>query len=389
MYDYQMFRTVHFKGFDRDEVIAFIQSLEEENNRKVADLQKEIKDRDKMIEELKGRLAQKDAQRVALENEIETKYKKYIDNYDKIGALVYESQVKGDQMVAEAREQADKMVGDATREADRLVSEATDKSDKMIGDATAEADRLVKDAEAEAQRIRGEADEDAFKTREAAAEEAGQKLSEGKQKYSQIQAILNETVEMINEIQKRFMSSYKDVHELVAEVRSERELARQVDGPDVVPEEEFDDGEDVSFETGELNFDLREAILASEEDEFDEIPVAYREAAGGEIADTAEALNEAVSGDVAEEAAEADEVKESLSEAFERVSEEGESAETESFETAEGAPDATADLPATEEMTRAVEEATAKAAEETAREVLSDVQPLEDESDAFFRGANV
>ena len=52
MYDYQMFRTVHFKGFDRDEVIAFIQSLEEENNRKVADLQKEIKDRDKMIEEL-------------------------------------------------------------------------------------------------------------------------------------------------------------------------------------------------------------------------------------------------------------------------------------------------------------------------------------------------
>ena len=399
MYDYQMFKTVRFKGFDRDEVIAFIQSQEEESNRKVADLQKEIKERDKMIEELKGRLVLKDAQRVALENEIETKYKKYIDNYDKIGALVYESQVKGDQMIADAKEQADKLVGDATKEADRLVSEATEKSDKMVGDATTEADRLVSDATAEAQKIRSEADEDAVKTRAAAAEEVEQKLFEGKQKYSQIQAILNDTVEMINQVQRRFMSSYKDVHELIAEVASERELANQVDGAETVPDDEFDDEDGVSFETGELNFDLREALLDTEDDDLDEIPVAYRAAASeepdespvseaAEAADTEEDDKEALSGAVAEAAA-ADAAMEARDDAAADVIEALTSDEAESYETAEGAPDATADLSATEEMAQAVAEATARAAEETERELLSDVQPLEGENDAFFRGANV
>ena len=352
MYDYQMFRTVRMKGFDRDEVIAYIQSKDEEFSRKTADFEKTIAEKDRMIEELKGRLVLKDAQRVALENEIETKYKKYIDNYDKIGALVYESQIKGDQMIADAKEQADKMVGDATRESDRLVgdatatanqlvSDATEKANKLVGDAQAEADRLVGTATEEAARIRSTANEEARVTRATASAEVEQELSEGKRKYSQIQMILNDTVDLINQVQKRFMSSYKDVHDLVAEITSDKALADQVDnkpsGRIVFDEaDDFDDeNEDVNFETGELNFDLSEALLDSEDEELDEIPAAYRGAT-----DEAEEENLAAAGAAAAAAAVVSEAAapEAVSEAVEEAAAQEDAPAEEAVPVQEAAP---------------------------------------------------
>ena len=81
MYDYQMFRVV-MRGFDRDEVLRYLRTHDEELNQRIAALEKELAVSEKKIRELKERISLKDSQRVELEHEIETKYKRYIENYD-------------------------------------------------------------------------------------------------------------------------------------------------------------------------------------------------------------------------------------------------------------------------------------------------------------------
>ena len=206
MYDYQMFKG-SFKGFDKEEVLTYVQKQEEDYNKQISDLEKEIKNRDKMILELKARIAQKDEQRALLEDEIEKKYKKYIDNYDKIGALVYESQVKGDKMIADAKEQADKILADANAEARTKV--------------------------------------------DSVQSEVDAKLADGKQKYLAVQDVMNEIVELINQMQRKFMTSYKEMHEIVQNMPGSLQDMDEAEPA----ENETDEDSSGNFETGELNFD--------------------------------------------------------------------------------------------------------------------------------------
>lgn len=237
-YDYQMFK-ITFKGFDKDEVLGYIQKEEDDYNKQISDLQKEIKNRDKMIAELKSRIMQKDEQRERLENEITTKYQKYIDNYDKIGALVYESQMKGDKMVADAKVQAD-----------HILQDAQEKSDKILTDASEEANTKV-------QSVRGEVDA---------------KLADGKLKYLAVQDAMNEIVELINEAQRKFMTSYKNVHEIVQHMPGS---LREIDMEEAEKNEEEEDTGG-SFETGELNFDTKALPLDGDEDEAEDTPIPSR-----------------------------------------------------------------------------------------------------------------
>ena len=268
MFDYQKFKS-SLKGFDKDEVLNYLEILESDHNKKVSDLEKEIKERDRMIAELKNRVAQKDEQRARLEEEINTKYKKYIENYDKIGSLVYESQLKADQMIAEAGKQA--------------------------GEITANADR-------EAEEIRAAAETDAASVRAEAQAEAQATVEEGRAKYARIQEILNDTLDIVNESQKRFMSNYRDVHALIqAAPGSLRELDERIGYDPAVydqaeeegaAEEEayaeedsieengegLTDGEeaDMGFETEELDFTVKKIVFDSDEEEGDDVPSAYR-----------------------------------------------------------------------------------------------------------------
>ena len=46
--------------------------------------------------------------------------------------------------------------------------------------------------------------------------EVDEKLAEGKKKYIAVQDELNDIVELINQVQQRFMSSYKEVHRIIS-----------------------------------------------------------------------------------------------------------------------------------------------------------------------------
>ena len=170
MEDYMSFKQA-LRGFDRDEVLEYIRKQEEDFNARTIAMEREIRKRDKIISELKNRIVVKDEQVNRLEREIRGKYQKYIDNYRQIGDLVYESKLKGQ---------------------------------RILDEAHAEASRIIAGADAEAKKrvlsVQGQID---------------QKLTEGKHKYLAVQDEMNEIVEMFNQMQRKFMQSYKEVHEII------------------------------------------------------------------------------------------------------------------------------------------------------------------------------
>ncbi len=171
--DDQMFRTV-MRGFDKEEVFAYIKQIEADANQKVAQARADVTEKEKQIAELKQRIQSKDAKYERLENEVEVKYRTYIDNYEKIGSLVYESQVK-------------------QKEAARLTAESRSQYDRTM----AEADLAAK---TRLDAVQGEIDA---------------RLTEGKKQYAKVQEDMNEIVDLINEVQKRFMRAYKEIHEVM------------------------------------------------------------------------------------------------------------------------------------------------------------------------------
>ena len=170
MEDYMSFKQA-LRGFDRDEVLEYIRKQEEDFNARTIAMEREIRKRDKIISELKNRIVVKDEQVNRLEREIRGKYQKYIDNYRQIGDLVYESKLKGQ----------------------RIMDEAHAEASRIIAGADAEAKKRVLS-------VQGQID---------------QKLTEGKHKYLAVQDEMNEIVEMFNQMQRKFMQSYKEVHEII------------------------------------------------------------------------------------------------------------------------------------------------------------------------------
>ena len=191
MSEYQAF-TTEIKGYNREEVADYLRKQQEDFEAKIAAMEEKNRIQAKQIEDLKRRIEQKEEQRERLENEIETKYKKYIENYDKIASLVYDAEVKSDQILAEAYDKEKKILSDADMEAKRRV-------DSVAGEVEA-------------------------------------KIADGKQRFKDIQAQINALGETMNEAQKRFMAGYKSVHAIIADL------------PDSLGFDEFPDAEDDSID---------------------------------------------------------------------------------------------------------------------------------------------
>ena len=194
MSEFQAF-TTEIKGFNKDEVADYIRKLQQDCDNKVSALDEKNRVQAQMIEELKRRIELKEEQRMRLESDIETKYKKYIENYDKIASLVYDAEVKAEEILAEAHEKEKKILMDADIEAKRRVDSVTD------------------DVEA--------------------------KIADGKRRYKNIQNEINALNETMNEAQKRFVTAYKSVHEVLADM------------PDSIGYEDHPDVTDDSFD-GEI-----------------------------------------------------------------------------------------------------------------------------------------
>ena len=121
MSETEMFKTTLMGGYDKDDVQMQVQALKEEAYAEKSRLLKEIKEKDSKISELLQRLDAKEQQIEKYKKDISEKYQQYIDNYESIGRLVYESQVRADNMIKEAEKKRDELLAEATVEAERRV----------------------------------------------------------------------------------------------------------------------------------------------------------------------------------------------------------------------------------------------------------------------------
>lgn len=221
MSETEMFKTTLMGGYDKDDVQMQVQALKEEAYAEKSRLLKEIKEKDNKINELLQRLDAKEQQIEKYKKDISEKYQQYIDNYESIGRLVYESQVR----------------------ADNMIKEAEKKRDELLAEATVEAERRVLSVQTE----------------------IDEKLAEGKKKYIAVQDEMNDIVELINQAQQRFMSSYKEVHRIISSMpESIQELSDEQEEAAQEPEELQEDSLDEA-DADEVEADIM--ALLSQEDE--------------------------------------------------------------------------------------------------------------------------
>ena len=106
----ELFKSTLLGGFDKEDVLAHVERLKAEAWEAQEKLHREIEDREDKINQLKKRLELKDDQYARLESEIKEKYQKYVDNYESIGKLVFEAQLKADEIIGKMRRRKEETV---------------------------------------------------------------------------------------------------------------------------------------------------------------------------------------------------------------------------------------------------------------------------------------
>ena len=77
-----------------------------------------------------------------------------------------------------------------------------------------------------------QAEEEAQKKIDAVQSEVDRRIAEGKEKYEIVQKRLVEIVDLLNQLQKRFMTSYKEIHQLV----DDSPVSLDLKASDIIPE---------------------------------------------------------------------------------------------------------------------------------------------------------
>lgn len=217
MGDEERFKTTKFGGYDKEEVLAELQKMKEnahaekaqilrelENTKRAAaGIQKEITVRDAKIAELQETIASKEREIADLNRTIREKYQSYVDNYDTIGSLIYESKIRAKQIIRETEE---------------------------------EQKRILEEAQEEAQRIREEAESAAQRRLDDVQIEIDDRNTAGRMQLESVQEELNSALDIFNKLQRQFMSSYKSIQQIVRD---------RPEGPDTdedVPTPQQEDG---------------------------------------------------------------------------------------------------------------------------------------------------
>lgn len=192
-----MFKTAVMGGFDKDDVMEQFQILQDKAADEKVKLEQQIQEKEEKIKELEKRLQLKELHQTELENGLKEKYQKYVDEYDSIASLVFDAKVRARRMLDDAKEQCE----------------------HMKRETQAECNAMIKKAES-----------DSVKAARQKQFEVEEKVREGKKNYQAVQKELAEIVNLINQAQHRFMSSYKEVHRIIGSMPSSLEdLSEEID----------------------------------------------------------------------------------------------------------------------------------------------------------------
>lgn len=176
-FNFEEIKTTLMGGYDKEDVQNKISSL-------IDKYETEASKKDKEIEELKKSVSEKDEQISAKNSEIDKlnkdigeKYQGYIDNYNTIGKIVYETRIQSEKTLDDARIKGESIIAEANKKAQLSIDKAQEEVDKRI--------------------------------------------VEGKKKYDVLQEEINELLQLVNQVQHKFMQSFKAIHEISGAMNDE------------------------------------------------------------------------------------------------------------------------------------------------------------------------
>lgn len=186
----EQFKTTLMGGYDKEDVQNQFRMLKDTAHAEKSKLTNELEEKEKIITEKDEIIASKNEEIEKLKKDISEKYQSYIDNYDTIGKLVYETRVNSEKTINEANEQKEKIISDANAQAEEKLEKAQREVDKV--------------------------------------------MSDGKRRYAVLQEEINELISLVNQVQHKFMKSFKAIHEISSTMEDD-----SFDGFD--PDEGFDE----------------------------------------------------------------------------------------------------------------------------------------------------
>jgi chromosome segregation ATPase len=190
------FKTTLMGGYDKEDVISKVKAIREAAYAERSKLTRELEERDRLLERKDAQIAAKNKEIEQLRQDIQEKYQSYIDNYNTIGQLVYESRVKSEMTINEAK-----------AERARILAEANAKAQDSIDRAQMEVER---------------------------------KLAAGRRRYNVLQEEISELIQLVNQVQHKFMQSFKAIHEISGAVREE-------EGTEYEYDENFEDTSELPY----------------------------------------------------------------------------------------------------------------------------------------------
>ena len=176
-FNFEEIKTTLMGGYDKEDVQNKISSLIDKYETEASKKDKEIEELKKSVSEKEEQISAKNSEIDKLNKDIGEKYQGYIDNYNTIGKIVYETRI-----------QSEKTLDDARIKGESIIAEANKKAQLSI---------------------------------DKAQEEVNKRISEGKKKYDVLQEEINELLQLVNQVQHKFMQSFKAIHEISGAMNDE------------------------------------------------------------------------------------------------------------------------------------------------------------------------
>ena len=176
-FNFEEIKTTLMGGYDKEDVQNKISSLIDKYETEASKKDKEIEEIKKSVSEKDEQISAKNSEIDKLNKDIEEKYQGYIDNYNTIGKIVYETRIQSEKTLDDARIKGESIIAEANKKAQLSIDKAQDEVDKRI--------------------------------------------SEGKKKYDVLQEEINELLQLVNQVQHKFMQSFKAIHEISGAMNDE------------------------------------------------------------------------------------------------------------------------------------------------------------------------
>lgn len=176
-FNFEEIKTTLMGGYDKEDVQNKISSLIDKYETEASKKDKEIEELKKSVSEKDEQISSKNSEIDKLNKDIGEKYQGYIDNYNTIGKIVYETRIQSEKTLDDARIKGESIIAEANKKAQLSIDKAQEEVDKRI--------------------------------------------SEGKKKYDVLQEEINELLQLVNQVQHKFMQSFKAIHEISGAMNDE------------------------------------------------------------------------------------------------------------------------------------------------------------------------